>query len=230
MDSVGEKWVKIFNQIDEKTNVKLKVGDILDTINSERDRLEGKLEIYPDNANIFRCFKMTDYDDIRVVIIGQDPYHGKGQATGLAFGVNPKYKTPPSLKNIEKELISDVELTIKDKTLEKWAKQGVLLINTSLSVVESKPGSHIKYWQDFTQFIIDEINNLECVIFVAWGAHAYSRLKNIDRDKHHILVSSHPSPLSCNKKFGEYPPFLGSKPFSRINTILRESNKAEIKW
>ena len=189
-----------------------------------------KEQIFPKDQNIFRAFNLCPFDKVKVVIIGQDPYHGKGQATGLAFGVNPKYKTPPSLKNIEKELISDVELTIKDKTLEKWAKQGVLLINTSLSVVESKPGSHIKYWQDFTQFIIDEINNLECVIFVAWGAHAYSRLKNIDRDKHHILVSSHPSPLSCNKKFGEYPPFLGSKPFSRINTILRESNKAEIKW
>jgi len=228
MEDIGENWLKIFNRFGEKT--KLKVEDILDTINSERDRLEGELEIYPDNLNIFRCFKMTDYNDIRVVIIGQDPYHGKGQATGLAFGVNAQHKTPPSLNNIEKELISDVGLTIKDKTLVSWAEQGVLMLNTSLSVVESKPGSHIKYWQEFTQFIIDEINNLENVIFVAWGAHAYSRLKNIDRDKHHILVSSHPSPLSCNKKFGEYPPFLGSKPFSRINTILRESNKAEIKW
>jgi len=228
MEDIGENWLKIFNRFGEKT--KLKVEDILDTINSERDRLEGELEIYPDNLNIFRCFKMTDYNDIRVVIIGQDPYHGKGQATGLAFGVNAQHKTPPSLNNIEKELISDVGLTIKDKTLVSWAEQGVLMLNTSLSVVESKPGSHIKYWQEFTQFIIDEINNLENVIFVAWGAHAYSRLKNIDRERHSVIASSHPSPLSCNKKFGEYPPFLGSKPFSRINTILRESNKAEIKW
>ncbi len=228
MDSVGEKWLKIFNQIDEKT--KLKVVDILDTINSERDRLKGELEIYPDNLNIFRCFQEVDYDNIKVVIIGQDPYHGKDQATGLAFGMNSLYKLPPSLKNIQKELLQDVNVELKDKTLVSWAKQGALLLNTSLSVVETKPGSHIKYWQDFTQFIIDEINNLENVIFVAWGAHAYSRLKNIDRGKHSIIVSSHPSPLSCNKKFGEYPPFLGSKPFSRINTILRENNKSEIKW
>ena len=144
--------------------------------------------------------------------------------------MNSLYKLPPSLKNIQKELLQDLNVELKDKTLVSWAKQGALLLNTSLSVVETKPESHIKYWQDFTQFIIDEINNLECVIFVAWGAHAYSRLKNIDRDKHHILVSSHPSPLSCNKKFGEYPPFLGSKPFSRINTILHENNKSEIKW
>ncbi len=228
MDSVGEKWLKIFNQIDEKT--KLKVVDILDTINSERDRLKGELEIYPDNLNIFRCFQEVDYDNIKVVIIGQDPYHGKDQATGLAFGMNSLYKLPPSLKNIQKELLQDVNVELKDKTLVSWAKQGALLLNTSLSVVETKPGSHIKYWQDFTQFIIDEINNLENVIFVAWGAHAYSRLKNIDRGKHSVIASSHPSPLSCNKKFGEYPPFLGSKPFSRINTILRENNKSEIKW
>ena len=228
MNSLGEKWLKIFNRFGEKT--KLKVGDILDTINSERDRLEGELEIYPDNLNIFRCFQEVDYDDIKVVIIGQDPYHGKEQATGLAFGVTNGNKLPPSLKNIQKELLHDINIELRDTTLEKWAKQGVLLINTSLSVVESTPGSHIKYWQEFTQFIIDEINNLENVIFVAWGAHAYSRLKNIDRERHSVIASSHPSPLSCNKKFGEYPPFLGSKPFSRINTILRESNKAEIKW
>jgi len=228
MNSLGEKWLKIFNRFGEKT--KLKVVDILDTINKERDRLKGELEIYPDNLNIFRCFQEVDYDDIKVVIIGQDPYHGKEQATGLAFGVTNGNKLPPSLKNIQKELLHDINIELRDTTLEKWAKQGVLLINTSLSVVESTPGSHIKYWQEFTQFIIDEINNLENVIFVAWGAHAYSRLKNIDRERHSVIASSHPSPLSCNKKFGEYPPFLGSKPFSRINTILRESNKAEIKW
>ena len=228
MNSLGEKWLKIFNRFGEKT--KLKVVDILDTINSERDRLKGELEIYPDNLNIFRCFQEVDYGDIKVVIIGQDPYHGKEQATGLAFGVTNGNKLPPSLKNIQKELLHDLNIELWDTTLEKWAKQGVLLINTSLSVVESTPGSHIKYWQEFTQFIIDEINNLENVIFVAWGAHAYSRLKNIDRERHSVIASSHPSPLSCNKKFGEYPPFLGSKPFSRINTILRENNISEIKW
>lgn len=228
MDSLGEKWLKIFNRFGEKT--KIKVRDILYTINSERDRLKGELEIYPDNLNIFRCFQEVDYDDIKVVIIGQDPYHGKDQATGLAFGVTTGNKLPPSLKNIQKEILQDLNIELLDTTLEKWAKQGVLLLNTSLSVIESTPGSHIKYWQDFTQFIIDEINNLENVIFVAWGAHAYSRLKNIDRARHSIIVSSHPSPLSCNKKFGEYPPFLGSKPFSRINTILCENNKSEIKW
>ena len=228
MEDIGENWLNIFSKFNEQSSKSIE--EIIQEIDGQRELFKDHLEVYPSREKIFKCFKMTDYDDIKVVIIGQDPYHGKGQATGLAFGVNPQHKTPPSLKNIEKELISDVGLTIKDKTLVSWAEQGVLMLNTSLSVVKSKPGSHIKYWQDFTQFIIDEINNLECVIFVAWGAHAYSRLKNIDRDKHHILVSSHPSPLSCNKKFGEYPPFLGSKPFSRINTILRESNKPKIKW
>lgn len=228
MEDIGENWLNIFSKFNEQSGKSIE--EIMQEIDGQRELFKDQLEVYPSREKIFNCFKKTDYGDIKVVIIGQDPYHGKDQATGLAFGVTNGNKLPPSLKNIQKQLLHDINIELRDTTLEKWAKQGVLLINTSLSVVESKPGSHIKYWQDFTQFIIDEINNLECVIFVAWGAHAYSRLKNIDRDKHHILVSSHPSPLSCNKKFGEYPPFLGSKPFSRINTILRESNKAEIKW
>ena len=128
--------------------------------------------------------KRTNFTDIKVVIIGQDPYHGKDQATGLAFGINPGNKLPPSLKNIERELLQDLNIKLQDTTLEKWADQGVLLINTSLSVLQSTPGSHIKYWKDFTQYIIDSINSLDSVIFVAWGAHAYNRLKNIDREKH----------------------------------------------
>lgn len=228
MEDVGENWLNIFTRFNKETGKSIE--EIMDKIDEERKLFRHQLEVYPPREKIFNCFKTTDYKDIKVVIIGQDPYHGKDQATGLAFGVNSLYKLPPSLKNIQKELLQDVNVELKDKTLVSWAKQGALLLNTSLSVVETKPGSHIKYWQDFTQFIIDEINNLENVIFVAWGAHAYSRLKNIDRGKHSIIVSSHPSPLSCNKKFGEYPPFLGSKPFSRINTILHENNKSEIKW
>lgn len=228
MEDIGENWLNIFSKFNEQSGKSIQ--EIMQEIDGQRELFKHQLEVYPSREKIFNCFKMTDYDDIRVVIIGQDPYHSKDQATGLAFGITPGNKLPPSLKNIQKELQQDLNIELTDISLEKWAEQGVLMLNTSLSVVESTPGSHIKYWQEFTQFIIDEINNLECVIFVAWGAHAYSRLKNIDRDKHHILVSSHPSPLSCNKKFGEYPPFLASKPFSRINTILRESNKAEIRW
>mgnify|MGYP002701055503 CR=1 FL=1 len=228
MEDIGENWLNIFTRFNKESGKSIE--EIMDKIDEERKLFRHQLEVYPPREKIFNCFKTTEYEEIKVVILGQDPYHGKDQATGLAFGVNAQHKTPPSLNNIEKELISDVGLTIKDKTLVSWVEQGVIMLNTSLSVVETKPGSHIKYWQDFTQFIIDEINNLENVIFVAWGAHAYSRLKNIDRGKHSIIVSSHPSPLSCNKKFGEYPPFLGSKPFSRINTILHENNKSEIKW
>ena len=123
-----------------------------------------------------------------------------------------------------------MNIQLNDITLEKWAEQGVLLINTSLSVLQSTPGSHIKYWQTFTQYIIDSINNLDSIIFVAWGAHAYNRLKNIDDNKHHIIVSSHPSPLSCNKKFGDFRMFKGSKPFSMINIILQGQGKSIINW
>lgn len=228
MDGIGENWLNIFNQYDKRHDKTIK--DIIDEIEKQRELFRDQLEVYPSPDKIFYCFKKTDYKDIKVVIIGQDPYHGKDQATGLAFGVNYGIRTPPSLKNIQKELQEDMNIQLNDITLEKWAEQGVLLINTSLSVLQSMPGSHIKYWQTFTQYIIDSINNLDSIIFVAWGAHAYNRLKNIDDNKHHIIVSSHPSPLSCNKKFGDFRMFKGSKPFSMINIILQGQGKSIINW
>ena len=228
MENIGENWLNIFTRFNKETGKSIE--EIMDKIDGQRELFRHQLEVYPPRDKIFNCFKMTDYDDIRVVILGQDPYHGKGQATGLAFGVNAQHKTPPSLKNIQKELLNDINVELDDSSLEKWADQGVLLINTSLSVLQSTPGSHIKYWQEFTQYIIDSINKLDSVIFLAWGAHAYNRLKNIDRGKHYVITSSHPSPLSCNKKFGEFSMFNGSKPFSKINSILRENNISEIKW
>lgn len=228
MEDIRENWLNIFTQFNKQSSKT--VEDIISKIDGERKQLNDQIQVYPSPDKTFNCFKKTNFTDIKVVIIGQDPYHGKHQATGLAFGINPGNKLPPSLKNIQKELLQDLNVKLQDTTLEKWAEQGVLLINTSLSVLQSTPGSHIKYWKDFTQYIIDSINSLDSVIFVAWGAHAYNRLKNINRDKHYIIVSSHPSSLSCNKKFGEFMMFNGSKPFSKINNILEKQGKQIINW
>lgn len=189
------------------------------------------LEVYPSDDKIFKCFEYFNMNDTKIVILGQDPYHGKNQATGLAFGIDNSCPKQPSLKNIEKELFEDLGIKLTDQTLEKWAKQNILLLNSSLSVVQGKPGSDMTLWSNFTNKIINYIdNNCENVIFVAWGAFAHNKLKNINLNKHHIIISSHPSPLSCYKKYKEYSSFLGSKPFSKINKILIENNKQIINW
>ena len=170
-----------------------------------------------------------ELEDTKVVIIGQDPYHGVNQATGLCFGINNNTKIPPSLKNIAKELKNDLNIELKDYTLEYWAKQGILLLNSSLTVTKGKPGSHIQKWNKFTSFIIDELNKLNTsIIFVAWGSFAHNKLKDINLEKHKLLVSSHPSPLSVYKQYKSYPAFNGSKPFSKINNLLLENNKIQI--
>ena len=183
--------------------------------------------IYPEKENIFRCFNYFNPQDTKVVILGQDPYHGKGESIGLCFGVNnDSKKLPPSLKNIEKELMSDLGSSLTDYSLENWAKQGVLLMNTALTVRHKSPSSHIKIWANFTTFIIDYLNtNFEGIVFVAWGAHAYNQLKNININKHSLIVTSHPSPLSNYKKFKEYPSFKGSRPFTMINKLLKTKMK-----
>ena len=177
--------------------------------------------IYPKREHIFRCFTYFDVKKTKVVLLGQDPYHGKDEATGLCFGVEKHMKMPPSLKNIKSELINDLNIELEDSSLEKWAQQGVLLLNTALSVRHKSPTSNMKMWLKFTEYIIDYVNkNCEGVVFVAWGAFAYKKLENIDKSKHKLIVSSHPSPLSNYKKFGEYPSFKNSKPFSKINNLL----------
>jgi len=182
------------------------------------------LDIYPPKEHIFRCFRYFNSQETKVVILGQDPYHGPNQATGLCFGVRPNIKKPPSLKNIEKELKKDINTELTDISLEKWAQQGVLLLNTSLTVIQKTPGSHIKRWSHFTQFIIDYINtNCEGVVFVAWGAFAHKKLENVDEQKHKLIVSSHPSPFSYFKNYRTYPSFCDSKPFTKINKAARKA-------
>lgn len=212
---------------------KLLDNNIYEKINIHRKNTLEKyeLEVFPEDDKIFKCFEYFNLLKTKVVILGQDPYHGKNQATGLAFGIDNSCPKQPSLKNIEKELLSDLNIKLTDQTLEKWAKQDILLINSSLTVIQGKPGSDISLWSNFTSKIIEYINlNCKSVIFVAWGAFAHNKLKNINIKKHNLIISSHPSPLSCFKNYKQYPSFIGSKPFSKINEILKSNNQDIINW
>ena len=184
--------------------------------NKEVSLLNESLQIYPKKENIFRCFNYTNVEDTRVIILGQDPYHGKNQAIGLSFGVEEGMKQPPSLKNIFKKLENSRTTT----TLEWWAEQGVLMLNSALTVREKNPGSHLSIWLPFTKDIIAYLNDTEeSKIFLAWGAFAHNQLKDVNKH-HHLLVSSHPSPLSCYKKYKNYPSFNNTDPFKEINMRL----------
>ena len=182
------------------------------------------LPIYPEKTHIFRCFNYFNIEDTKVVILGQDPYHGPNQAIGLCFGVNPDQKVPPSLKNIMKKLSGE----LSDSTLESWANQGVLLMNASLTVRHKTPSAHMKYWSKFTSKIIDYLAmNYKGLVFVAWGAFAHKRMEKVGQN-HHLIVSSHPSPLSCSRKYRTFPAFKDSMPFREINEKLSSDQK--IKW
>lgn len=187
----------------------------------------GKI-IYPDKSNIFSAFNYCDFNDIKVVILGQDPYHGPSQAHGLSFSVKEKVPLPPSLVNIYKELETDLDMKVdfSNGNLEHWASQGVFLLNTTLTVEKNKPLSHSKIgWNIFTDKVIQKINELrENIVFILWGSHAHSKSQYINNDKHLILKSVHPSPLSA------YRGFFGSKPFSKTNEYLHSQNKEKIIW
>jgi uracil-DNA glycosylase len=183
--------------------------------------------IFPEKKLIFNALNSTPFNKVKVVIIGQDPYHGKGQAHGLSFSVTEGIKTPPSLVNIFKEIESDLKINNHGKgDLTKWAKQGVLLLNATLTVRENTAGSHQnKGWEQFTDQIISTISEeRKDLVFLLWGKFAQNKTKLIDKNKHHILMSSHPSPLSS------YRGFLGCKHFSECNNILKRENKTEINW
>lgn len=183
--------------------------------------------IYPSKKQVFRAFRYTSYKDLKVVILGQDPYHGEGEAEGLSFSVPKGIKRPPSLNNIFKELHDDLDLNISDSSsLVPWAKQGVLLLNTVLTVEKDKAGSHKDLgWQVFTDEVIKKINEKEePVVFIFWGNYARSKKKFITNPKHLVIESAHPSPLSA------YNGFFGSKPFSKTNDFLIKNNLRPINW
>lgn len=183
--------------------------------------------IYPSKKQVFRAFRYTSYKDLKVVILGQDPYHGEGEAEGLSFSVPKGIKRPPSLNNIFKELHDDLGLNISDSSsLVPWAKQGVLLLNTVLTVEKDKAGSHKNLgWQVFTDEVIKKINEKEePVVFILWGNYARSKKKFITNPKHLVIESAHPSPLSA------YNGFFSSKPFSKTNDFLIKNNLRPIDW
>ncbi len=181
---------------------------------------------FPPKEQVFRAFKLTPFSEVRVVIIGQDPYHNDFQANGLCFSVSDRVSAPPSLKNIFKELQDDLGIFKNSNELDSWAKQGVLLLNATLTVRAHEPNSHKDLgWEKFTDFIIKEISDKkENVVFVLWGAFAQKKASLIDETKHFIIQSAHPSPFSV------YRGFYGSRPFSKINEYLISKNKKPINW
>lgn len=183
--------------------------------------------IYPPGKEIFKAFDCCDFADVKVVIIGQDPYHGPGQANGLCFSVRNGVRMPPSLVNIFKEIQQDLKKPIPNSgDLERWAKQGVLLLNATLTVRASTPGSHQnKGWEIFTDAVIKKISDeKEHVVFLLWGAYAQKKGEVIDRSKHLVLMSAHPSPFSADRGF------FGCRHFSKTNEYLKRNGLGEIDW
>ena len=205
-----------------------KKKDYYKKLKEEIDKRYETTTVFPEKQNIFKAFSLTKLENLKVVILGQDPYHGFGQAQGLAFSTPANIKNPPSMQNILKEIQSDLgkKSFCEDGDLTPWAKQGVLLLNTILTVEEAKPKSHHNLgWEVFTDNIIKYISdNCEDTIFILWGSPAISKTKLIDRKKHHILTAPHPSPLSS------YRGFFGCKHFSQTNDILKSLNKEAIIW
>lgn len=193
----------------------------------ESERASGKV-VFPPAKDVFNAFKTTEFGDVKVVILGQDPYHGPNQAHGLCFSVLPGVKTPPSLVNMYKELAQDVEgfEIPKHGYLQSWAEQGVLLLNTVLTVEQGKAHSHAKSgWETFTDRVIEAINQHQSgVVFLLWGAHAQKKGRFIDRNKHFVLAGPHPSPLSAHRGF------FGCRHFSQTNQILDQQGLEPIEW
>lgn len=216
---IGNKWDEILKDEFEKPYFK----ELMEFVTNE---YKNKI-IYPYFPNIFNALKYTDYDDVKVVIIGQDPYHGMGEAHGLSFSVLEGVAKPPSLKNIFKELKDDLGIEEpKYGNLEPWTREGVMLLNSVLTVEKDKPASHQnKGWERFTDEIIRKINEKQKpVVFILWGNFARSKKSLITNNLHYIIEAAHPSPFSANKGF------FGTKPFSKANKFLKENGIKEINW
>ena len=186
-----------------------------------------KKKIHPSSKDIFKAFELTSFKNVKIIILGQDPYHGSNQANGLAFSVNSEVRFPPSLLNIFKEYSTDLNLPIPiDGDLSAWAERGVLLLNSILTVESGSPGSHKNFgWEEFTNQIIKALSDKKSnLVFILWGAYAQSKKVFIDSSKHLIIATPHPSPLSAHRGF------FGSKPFSKANDYLRKTKNEEIDW
>lgn len=213
-------WEKLIEVEEQK--------DYFKKLKDEIDKRYETSNVFPEKQNIFKAFTLTSLDNLKVVILGQDPYHGFGQAQGLSFSTPANIKNPPSMVNILKEINDDLQRKsfCEDGDLSPWAKDGVLLLNTILTVEEGKPKSHHNLgWEIFTDNIIRYISdNKKDIVFILWGSPAIAKTKLIDTKKHHILSSPHPSPLSS------YRGFFGCKHFSKTNEILRNLGKEQINW
>lgn len=219
---IPTQWKNVILQFAQDYSVE---WDILEKMYAEETTIyNGEIEIYPSRENIFRCFHYFDPYETKVVLMGQDPYHGPGQATGLCFGVPEDAKIPPSLRNIKKEVESDLGKRLESHTLEHWAKQGVLMLNASLTVRQGNASSHMKYWLPLTKYLMQYLSvNVENISYLVWGAFAHRQVEDVvNWEKNQLVISSHPSPLSANKKYKTHPAFMGSRPFSQI--------KKEIEW
>ncbi len=220
------KEVKIDGEWKEKLSDEFKKTYFKELTDFVRDEYK-KTNIYPDPKNIFRAFDLCSFNDVKIVILGQDPYHGIGQANGLCFSVNSDVKPPPSLQNIFKELENDLgHKAGRDTDLSRWAEQGVLLLNATLTVRASSAGSHQgKGWEQFTDAVTKKLNEeRENIVFILWGNYARKKGAHIDRDRHCVIESAHPSPFSAANGF------FGSKPFSKANKYLEEHGKTSVEW
>lgn len=216
---IGNKWDEILKDEFEKPYFK----ELMDFVQNEYKTKT----IYPYFPNVFNALKYTDYDDIKVVILGQDPYHGTGEAHGLSFSVLEGVTKPPSLRNIFKELKDDLNIDEPEHgNLEAWTREGVMLLNSVLTVEKDKPASHQnRGWETFTDEVIRKINEREkSVVFLLWGSFAKSKKELITNKNHYIIESAHPSPFSAHKGF------FGTKPFSKANEFLRQNGQNEINW
>ncbi len=218
-DMLPADWRKILKEEFEKDYFQ----KLEEFVNKERETKT----IYPPEEDVFSAFRLTPYKDVRVLLLGQDPYHGKGQAHGLAFSVRPGVTPPPSLRNMLKEMADDIGGTMPNNgCLIPWAKQGMMLLNAVLTVREKQATSHKnKGWEKFTDAVIEKVSEKpEHVVFVLWGGYARKKVKLIDDSKHTIIESAHPSPLSASSGF------FGSRPYSKINEALKAHNQPEIDW
>ncbi|TPE46102.1 uracil-DNA glycosylase [Pontibacter mangrovi] len=216
---IEESWQNILQDEFEKPYFKELVSFVKDEYASQK--------VYPAGNQIFNAFELCPFDKVEVVILGQDPYHGPNQANGLAFSVNDQVRTPPSLLNIFKEIKSDLGKDLPPNgNLERWAKQGVLLLNATLTVRAGNAGSHQrKGWEEFTDAVVQKVNALkENVVFMLWGAYAQKKGAFIDERKHLVLRAAHPSPFAADRGF------FGSRHFSKANKYLEEHGKKPIDW
>ena len=216
---IGNNWDTILKEEFEKEYFK----ELMKFVSQEYKNKT----IYPKQSDVFNAFRYTDFDNVKVVILGQDPYHGPNQAEGLSFSVSNDVLKPPSLKNIFKELESDLKIPFPEhNSLKPWAKEGVLLLNAVLTVEEHNPTSHKNHgWETFTDDIIKIINNKKTpVAFILWGSYARNKKSLITNPIHYVIESPHPSPFSA------YSGFFGSKPFSKTNNFLKSKGLKEINW